>query len=754
MFSKLRIGLLCILAAFGIYSAEATIALNLGSTYAGTITVPGQTNAFTFTGSAGQRLFFDSMDTDGIGLNAILYSPGGVNLYQRNDDYDAGPWTLSETGTYTLVIGANPNTPVTGNYTFRLLDISAAPSLPLGTPFSDQLSSPLACNIYKFNATHGQRFSFQWNSYSTNQFQWELLSPANAVLAQGQYYQAADQVTLPMDGVYALLILGTAPGATPLLFQIQASLATDSAVASSGFGTIQSGTVSANLTNSFSYTASAGLPVYFDSLDVSGQSLVVDLMDPTGQPIFSVTETSDTGPYVLPRSGTYTLNVRGSGGASGNFSFRLLDLTASPTLGLNTVTSNSLAAAYQTDVYQFSGTSGQRLFYDSQVSSFQNIPIRLLGPDGQSTIANTIYSDVGPLTLQVSGTYYFFIQNSASAGTSYQFNLADMATQAALPLNTDFTGTIPAYASLYYQLAGSAGQQLYFNSKLGGSGSSYWVLYDRHNNPVPGASANLSGDFQAILPYSGNYLLVLSAASAPAIFSNQVSTFSYSTNALTLGTAVTNNILNPGDQIIYTFNGTAGQRIYYDALNASYIQLNATLLSPTGVYLHGGNASSDFGPLTLQQSGTYSLVFNGNNDTTGGISFSVLDAAAQPAASVNTDFTGSLAADASAIYRVSATAGQKLYFNAKGGSVGGAYWQLFDPWNNAVPVGSANLGADFEPILSVTGEYVLLLTAGNNPVVYTNQINTYTYTTNAISFGTVITNNLVNPGDQLYYTFN
>src|SRR5262249_28978904 len=162
----------------------------------------------------------------------------------------------------------------------------------------------------------------------------------------------------------------------------------------------------------------------------------------------------------------------------------------------------------------------------------------------------------------------------------------------------------------------------------------YWTLYDPKNSAI--SSVALGADFQVTLPYGGNYVLQLVAGATIINYSNQVSTFAFATNTLALGTAITNTIVNPGDQISYTFTGTAGQRLYYDALTPVYLQINATLFSPSGTVVASGNASVDFGPVTLPEAGTYTLLFGGAGDTAGGINFQMLDAGIQPALPLNT----------------------------------------------------------------------------------------------------------------------
>ena len=753
-------------ALFSGQLGRASTPLTMGVTYSGTIATPGQTHQYSFTGSAGQFLYYDALEADSLPMSVSLLTPGGTALtvnspyfpvnFPVNDDTDRGPFILTESGAYTLVFSGSGAT--TGNYQFRLLDLSAAPTIAVGSALTNQLSPPLSCNIYQFNGTRGQRILLQNVAHSSNQAQWQLVSPANFLLASGQIYQNPGAVTLPTTGAYYLLVQGIAAGSTPLMFQISLTDVSDASAVSSGLGVPHSGTVNGGQTNSFTFVASAGLPVYFNSLDRSGQSLVVDLIDPFGGNVFTtpVSEIADSGPYVLPRSGTYTLNVRGQSGASGNFSFRLLDLSASPVLSMNTVVSNVLSTAYQTDVYQFAGTAGQRLYYDAIDADIDPVQVRLSSPDGQLLFQGNADQDKGPAALPATGTFYFMVQSQLSSAPLYWFQMLDLGTQPAWPLNTDVTGTLATNTTAIYGLAGIAGEQLYFNGKGVSIVEAYWYLYAPNNTAVAGG-VGLQGDFKVTLPYSGNYAVVLVNGAYSVSYTNQINTFGFVTNALTLGVPVTNAIAHPGDQVYYTFNGTAGQRLYFDSLNTNYSQISVTLFSPTGTTIFSGNSVYDSGPFTLVLPGVYTLVFAGSQHTTDLVSFQLLDLSAQPALPLNADFTGTLSPVMSSIYQLTGTVGEQLYFNGKGINNYGATWTLYGP-NNAVVAGGNGLQGDFPKVtLPFAGTYALVL-ANNanlvNSVSFTNQVNTIFFTTNSLTLGVPVTNAIVHPGDQVYYTFN
>src|SRR6266404_5055270 len=104
------------------------VGLASSNIYSGTISLPGQEDRFTFTGTAGQRLYYDALDYDFDAINVQLISPSGaIPFVNGNSDSDVGLFTLTESGTYTLLQKASGD--YTNDYSFRLLDLAAAPAI-------------------------------------------------------------------------------------------------------------------------------------------------------------------------------------------------------------------------------------------------------------------------------------------------------------------------------------------------------------------------------------------------------------------------------------------------------------------------------------------------------------------------------------------------------------------------------------------------------------------------------------------------
>src|SRR5206468_3744744 len=112
---------------------------------------PGERDFFTFAGTAGQRLYYDALDRDFESISARLISPTGTILWDVNHSADRDPFTLTQTGTYTLVLDGNAET--IGDYSFRMLDLSAATPMNLTMPLTGSLSPRSRTDAYQFNGT-------------------------------------------------------------------------------------------------------------------------------------------------------------------------------------------------------------------------------------------------------------------------------------------------------------------------------------------------------------------------------------------------------------------------------------------------------------------------------------------------------------------------------------------------------------------------------------------------------------------------
>ncbi|MFM7071338.1 MAG: Ig-like domain-containing protein, partial [Planctomycetota bacterium] len=118
------------------------------------------------TGIAGRPFYFDALDVDYDGVVVTLIAPGGtsVHIVNHSASYDAGPFTLPQTGAYTLrVQGVNGG----GDYKFRLLDVAAAPLVAAGESFSGGDLAAYATRVYRVNLAASDRYLLDNRANST-----------------------------------------------------------------------------------------------------------------------------------------------------------------------------------------------------------------------------------------------------------------------------------------------------------------------------------------------------------------------------------------------------------------------------------------------------------------------------------------------------------------------------------------------------------------------------------------------------------
>ena len=381
----------------------------------------------------------------------------------------------------------------------------------------------------------------------------------------------------------------------------------------------------------------------------------------------------------------------------------------------------TISLSGQHDAFTFTGTAGQRLYYDALDADNDSIYVQLINPIGGIVFINgNSDSDVGPFTLVQSGTYYLAIISQLPEDTAdYNFRLMDVAQAPAraLTLDTTVNGTnAPTTSAAIYRFTGTNGQRLFFDFAATNIGIAYVSLYDPQNQQLYGYYY-LYSDFEQKLTADGTYVLTVGnyTDASATNFSFRVVTPNTTTNALTLGATVTGTLDEPGEEDRYTFTGTTGQRLYYDALDYDFDAVNVQLISPSGaIPFVNGNSDSDVGLFTLTETGTYTLLQKGSGDYTNDYSFRLLDLAAGAVITNGVAVTNQLNPQTSTrLYRINGTAGQRIGITNLAASSGNASWSLVRPDNAAMLTDNIqnSLG---EVTLPATGTYALLVVGGQN----------------------------------------
>jgi RHS repeat-associated protein len=112
-------------AATGAYSFSLSevpppreTAITFGTSVADRISAVGERRRYTFHADAGQVIFLAATGPNVDGLSWVLRGPNGEYLFSGYTSNDLGPWTVIESGTFTIEIYSD--TTATGPYSFEL----------------------------------------------------------------------------------------------------------------------------------------------------------------------------------------------------------------------------------------------------------------------------------------------------------------------------------------------------------------------------------------------------------------------------------------------------------------------------------------------------------------------------------------------------------------------------------------------------------------------------------------------------------
>ncbi len=349
---------------------------------------------------------------------------------------------------------------------------------------------------------------------------------------------------------------------------------------------------------------------------------------PNRPPIFTSTPTVDA--YISQRYAydadavdpdqdnplTYGV-VNGPDGMSIDPSTGLLQWTPPPALILGDTILGRINVPGESDEFTFNGTAGERLYFDPLQYSGDYFQWRMdvYSPSGLKVIdgADFRWDQNKLLTLLEDGNYRVVVRTQGDQVGSYGFSVINLGLVPIVPFDVVVKGQFsPGSEDDVYRFTGNKGQKLYFDH-LSKNGSFDWVLYDAGNQVVQ-SSYNFD-DMEVDLPSTGEYILTLRGRSGlidTANYSFGIITPDSITTALTLGNPVSHSISEKGEQDVYTFTGSAGQRLFLDVLDGGVYAHNIYLTSPSGVsYLERYLTYGDEGPFTLTESGTYRLVIDG-----------------------------------------------------------------------------------------------------------------------------------------------
>ncbi len=386
------------------------------------------------------------------------------------------------------------------------------------------------------------------------------------------------------------------------------------------------------------------------------------------------------------------------------------------------------------DVYELTLVAGQRVLFDNLENSNISLRWRAFDPSGEQVFSAGIGSTAGPfeITPELAGTWEIVVDDNADAIGTYSFTVWD--TRVDGPFAIDYEDVVapgvpgsgageieePGDRDIYL-IDVDAGDLVFFDSLDASNASLRWRAFDAsgeqvfsagifsHFGPVevqPDQAGTweivVDDNVDAVGTYSftvwesdvdGPYPIELEVAVSPGV-----------------PAAGAGEIEEPGDEDRYELEVEAGQRLFFDNLDASNASLRWRGFDANGEQVFSAGIFSQPGPILVEpdQAGTWEIVVDDNVDVTGTYSFIVWETNVEGPFPVTLESPvgpGVPAAGAGEIeepgdedrYELTVSAGQTLFFDSLGSSNASLRWRAFDPGGEQVF--SAGIFSDRGPIV-------------------------------------------------------
>ena len=797
-----------------------------GTAQSVSITTPGQNSRFTFSGTAGQRyssqLTGSTFSPSTCGTFSYL-RPDGTFLqptYFCNPGVFREPVILDQTGSWTVFIEPGVGDSGTASLRLNLITDQTAAITAGGAAVSSNITVAGQRSLLNFTGAVGDNVTVTVRDAVFSAMGGGglyLQRPDGSIQIYGSYSHTGtgavsgslDSIVLDQAGSWSIVLdpsLEQTATASVRLVRNGTGQSPTTTPERAAVGPINpTGTaVSVNVTTadqltSYTFAGTAGqrFGVLVSNPAFTGNFGYISLRRPDGQvvplsseesgPYFQTT-TAFFQPYTLDQSGTWRVVLQPFGTGTASLSLiAVTDQTGSIATNGTAVTS-TITTRGQASRFTFIGTPGQlqSVQVSNSTSCVSFCYANVLRPDG-SLVASVSASNgnvgfVDQFRIDQAGTYTVMFDPYGSGTGTASLRLYTATDQTAA-INSNGTTvnaniTVPGQNGSF-SFTGTAGQRYSVqvtNSTFGNPGA-LLALRAPDGRLVNGMNVfdGPQGAFidSYTLDQSGSWSVVLdpyqdkTGTASVQLFLATDQTGTAPSN----GTTVNANVTAPGQQAVFSFNGTAGQRYAVNVSNAvfgpngAYVYLQRPDGSQAGsVYFGTGNAFLD--PVLLDQTGSWKLVLDPNYNDTGSATLQLLLVTDQtlPIASNGTAMTATITTPGQrSIFTFTGSVGQRYSARVSSSTVAPAqpYATLLfrRPDGSSVPLSNfADPGTFFDPTsfaLDQTGSWALVLDPGGASTGSAS-VQLYlasTATGTPASDGTPFNTAIAVPGQNGRYTF-
>ena len=390
----------------------------------GSLTIPGQKALYSFSGVAGQNVYFDVANTNAFAFSWSLKAPNGSVLFNDGFMGDRDSITLPASGTYIITVdgAVHPSAAsssaarCTGSYNNRH---TARTNSLCRTTVPDQKQR------FTFSGTAGQSIFFDVQNTNIFGFNWRVDNPDGSNLFNSPGLMSdVGPISLPLTGQYTITVDGS--GEFVGSFQFQTRVVPTATTTSIQIGQLVNGAITVpGQFNNYTFTATA------DSACTSMPRVrlwfELESVGTSGAVVFNAGFLQDIGPLILSEGGQYTLVVDGNDDRVRSYGFQIVDLPFLPSTNivLDQVVSSRISLPGETDTYSFAGQAGQLVYFDAQVGSLFNMTWQLRDPSA-NLVFGSAFQDRTTAALPATGTYTLTIDDEGDRVEDYRFQIATL----------------------------------------------------------------------------------------------------------------------------------------------------------------------------------------------------------------------------------------------------------------------------------------------------------------------------------------
>jgi hypothetical protein len=462
---------------------------------------------------------------------------------------------------------------------------------------------------------------------------------------------------------------------------------------------------SAGATSTASFAGTAGQRVSLNLSNVTIYSTKVSILKPGGANLLTPFTVTRAGRFLdvqtLPSNGTYKIVVDPKLTYTGKMTLRLYDVppdpTAATTVGGGAVTVTTTTPG-QNAFLTFSGTAGQRVSANLTDVDYATARLRIASPDGTQLFTPALgFGPAGnflePKVLPATGTYTVQVDPQLRATGSATVQLYDVPADPSsaivacttLPCAPTTAATTAPGQNAGLTFSGTAGQRvsvLAANSLYGLPLKVSILKPDLTPLFSPAITVGSSDGFIDVktLDADGTYTISLDPlwADSGSLDVQLYTVPADATGPITPGTPLTVTTTMPGQGGLFTFSGTANQRVSVNLTNVTYGSAKVSILKPDLTQLAPPlfvpNTLGDFlEPVKLPVTGTYRVKVDPQGAATGAMDVKLYI--------VPPDVTGALTANVvknvslptpgeNAVLTYAGTSGQRIFVNVTNVTVG------------------------------------------------------------------------------------